>query len=120
MGVPTVPVEAVAASGAPAIATSTQSFGRMIVINGPIRNEIGMNSGTGALSPMNQANAVIGRVSTLISINLGAGGVPNKTYWGSQGNVTNYSHVTFAENIVNMPKASMGYGGLYGFNCLSI
>jgi len=95
---------AVAASGAPAIATSTQSFGRMIVINGPIRNEIGMNSGTGALSPMNRANAVIGRVATLISINLGAGGVPNKTYWGSQGNVTNYSHVTFAENEEFLPE----------------
>jgi hypothetical protein len=95
---------ALAASGVPAISTSTQSFGRMIVVNGPIRNEIGMNSGTGALSPMNRANAVIGRVATLISINLGAGGVPNKTYWGSQGNVTNYSHVTFAENEEALPK----------------
>lgn len=95
---------ALAASGVPAIATSTQSFARMIVINGPIRKEIGMNSGTGALSPMNRANAVIGRVATLISINLGAGGVPNKTYWGSQGNVTNYSHITFAENEEFLPK----------------
>lgn len=95
---------ALAASGVPAIATSTQSFARMIVINGPIRKEIGMNSGTGALSPMNRANAVIGRVATLISINLGAGGIPNKTYWGSQGNVTNYSHITFAENEEFLPK----------------
>ena len=95
---------AIATSGVPAIATSTQSFGRMIVINGPIRKEIGMNSGAGALSPMNRANAVIGRVATLISINLGAGGGPNKTYWGSQGNVTNYSHVTFAENEESLPK----------------
>jgi hypothetical protein len=95
---------AIAACGAPAIATSTQSFGRMIVINGSIKKEIGMNSGTGALSPMNRANAVIGRVATLISINLGAGGVPNKTYWGSQGNVTNYNHVTFAENEESLPK----------------
>ncbi len=68
-----------AASGVAAIATSTQSFARMIVVNGPIRNEIGMNSGTGALSPFNQANAVIGRAATLMSINLGAGGVPNLT-----------------------------------------
>jgi len=94
---------ALAASGVPAIATSTQSFARMIVVNGPIRKEIGMNSGTGALSPMNRANAVIGRVATLISINLGAGGVPNRTYWGSQGNVTDYSHVTFAENEEALP-----------------
>jgi hypothetical protein len=93
----------IAACGVSAIATSTQSFGRMIVVNGPIRKQIRMNSGTGALSPMNQANAVIGRVATLISINLGAGGVPNRTYWGSQGNVTNYNHVTFAENEEFLP-----------------
>lgn len=93
-----------AASGVAAIATSTQSFGRMIVVNGPIRNEIGMNSGTGALSPFNQANAVIGRAATLMSINLGAGGVPNLTYWGSQGNTCNYNHVTFAENEEALPS----------------
>lgn len=94
---------AMAASGIPAIATSTQSFARMIVINGPIRNEIGMNSGCGALSPFNQANSVIGRVATLMSINLGAGGVPGVTYWGSQGNPLNFSHVTFAENEEALP-----------------
>jgi len=93
-----------AASGVAAIATSTQSFARMIVMNGPIRNEIGMNSGTGALSPFNQANAVIGRAATLMSINLGAGGVPNLTYWGSQGNTCNYNHVTFAENEEALPS----------------
>jgi hypothetical protein len=70
----------------------------MIVVNGPIRNEIRMNSGLGAMSPFNHANAVIGRVATLIAMNLGGGGVPNSTYWGSQGNNLNYNHVTFAEN----------------------
>jgi hypothetical protein len=95
---------ALAASGVPAISTSTQSFARMIVVNGPVRKEISMNSGTGALSPMNRANSVIGRAGTLISINLGAGGVPNKTYWGSQGNTLNYSHVTFAENEEDLPE----------------
>jgi hypothetical protein len=82
---------AMAVSGVPAIATSTQSFARMIVVNEPIRNEIGMNSGCGALSPFNQANSVIGRIATLMSINLGAGGVPGVTYWGSQGNPLNYT-----------------------------
>ncbi|MBN2469021.1 MAG: hypothetical protein JXD19_12845 [Deltaproteobacteria bacterium] len=94
----------IAACGVPAISTSTQSFGRMIVINGPIRKEIGMNSGTGALSPMNRANSVLGRVATLISINLGAGGIPDHSYYGSQGNVTNYSNVTFAENEEWLPE----------------
>jgi len=94
---------AMAASGVAAISTSTQSFARMIVVNGPIRNEIGMNSRCGALSPFNQANAVIGRVATLMSINLGRGGVPNLTYWGSQGNTLNYNHATFAENEEALP-----------------
>jgi hypothetical protein len=33
----------------------------MVVVNGPIRHEIGMNSGTGAMGPFNRANATIGR-----------------------------------------------------------
>jgi hypothetical protein len=95
---------AMAASGVSAISSSTQSFARMIVVNGPIRNEIKMNSGCGALSPFNQANAVLGRVATLMGLNLGAGGVPNLTYWGSQGNNINYNHVTFAENEEELPQ----------------
>jgi hypothetical protein len=94
---------ALAASGVPAISTSTQSFARMIVLNGPIRKQIGMNMGIGALSPMNQASAVIGRVANLISLNLGAGGVPNLSYYGSQGNVTDYGHITFGENEEALP-----------------
>ena len=104
-----------AASGVPAIATSTQSFARMIMVNGPIRNEIHMNSGTGALSPFNQANSVIGRAATLISLNLGAGGVPNETYWGSQGNTLNYNHVTFAENEEYLPDGWKPFHVLKGF-----
>jgi hypothetical protein len=106
---------AVAASGVPAISTSTQSFARMIVVNGPIRKEIGMNSGTGALSPMNRANAVIGRAATLIALNLGGGGVPNKTYWGSQGNATDYNHLTFAENEEALPEGWKPFHVQVGF-----
>ncbi|MBN1848564.1 MAG: hypothetical protein JW932_08255 [Deltaproteobacteria bacterium] len=94
---------AMAASGVPAIFSSTQSFARMITVHGPICDEIGMNSGCGAMSPFNQANAVIGRVATLMALNLGAGGVPNLSYWGSQGNALDYNHVTFAENEEGLP-----------------
>ncbi|UCB42961.1 MAG: hypothetical protein JSV77_11045 [Dehalococcoidales bacterium] len=104
-----------ASSGVAAISTSTQSFARMIVVNGPIRNEIGMNSGCGALSPFNQANAVIGRVATLMSINLGRGGVPNLTYWGSQGNTLNYNHATFAENEEALPTGWQPFHAQKGF-----
>ena len=94
---------ALAASGIPAITTSTQSFARMIVVNGPVRKEIEMNSKTGALSPFNEANATIGRAATLLAINLGGGGIPGLTYWGSQGNNLNYNHVTFAEEEESLP-----------------
>lgn len=106
---------AMAASGVAAIATSTQSFARMIVINGPIRNEIGMNSGIGAMSPFNQANSVIGRAATFMSINLGAGGVPGLTYWGSQGNTCDYNHVTFAEREEDLPPGWKPYHVQKGF-----
>ena len=65
---------ALASTGVPSLFTSTTSYARMAVINGPIRNEIKMNSGIGALGPFNYANAVIGRAWTLMSINLDGGG----------------------------------------------
>ena len=43
---------ALAASEEGSMPSSTTSFGRMAVVNGPIRQEIGMNSGLGALSPL--------------------------------------------------------------------
>ena len=94
----------IASCGVPAISTSTQSFARMIMINGPIAKEIQMNAGSGALSPMNHANTVIGRAASLIAINLGGGGVPGYSYYGSQGNATDYNHVTFAENEDHLPE----------------
>jgi hypothetical protein len=94
---------AMAASGVSCIASSTGAFTSTLVINGPIRKEIGMNSGIGALGPFNQANAVIGRAGTLLAKNAG-GGVPGKTYWGYQGNPLDYNHATFAENEEALPS----------------
>jgi len=93
---------AMAASGVACIASSTGSFTSTIVINGPIRNEIKMNAGLGAMGPFNQANAVIGRAGTLLSISAG-GGRPGETYWGYQGNPLDYNHCTFAENEEMLP-----------------
>ena len=72
--------------------SSTTSFATMAVVNGPIREEIGMNSGLGALSPFNHANAVIGRAWTLMSINL-ADARPGETFMGSMGNNLNYNNM---------------------------
>ena len=77
---------ALASSGIAARSSSTTSFATISVINGPIRNEIGMNSGIGVMGPYNHANATIGRAYGLLSQNLQGGSVPNETYMGSHGN----------------------------------
>jgi len=94
---------ALAASEVTALHSSTSSFAAMAVVNGPIRHEIRMNSGLGALGPFNQANATIGRAWGLLSRNLGGGAVPDITYLGSQGNPLNYANTCFAENEERSP-----------------
>ncbi|MCX7911558.1 MAG: hypothetical protein N2506_01135 [Dehalococcoidales bacterium] len=88
---------ALAASGRPSMPSSTTSWGSMMVVNGPIRNEIGMNCGLGALSPVNYANSVIGRAWTLMSINFGDVR-PGITFTASTGNNINYNNMCCGEN----------------------
>jgi hypothetical protein len=88
---------ALAASQEGSMPSSTTSFARMAFVNGPIREEIGMNCGLGALSPFNYANAVIGRAWTLMTINLGDSRL-GETFMGSTGNPLNYNNMCFAEN----------------------
>ena len=89
-------------SGMTARSSSTTSFATIAMVNGPIRNEIGMNSGIGAFGPYNHANATIGRAYGLLSQNLQGGSVPGETYMGSQGNSYAYS-AAFAENEERSP-----------------
>ena len=93
---------AMAASGETARSSSTTSFAGLSVVNGPIRNEIGMNCGIGALGPYNHANSTIGRAHNLLSVNLQGGSEPGETYMGSLGNLLSYS-ATFAENEERSP-----------------
>ena len=88
---------AIASTQEPSLPSSTTSFGRMILVNGPIRDEIGMNYGAGALSPFNYANAVIGRAWTLMSVNL-ADARLGETFMGSTGHNLNYNNMCCAEN----------------------
>jgi len=84
-------------------ATSTSSAANTIVVNGPIRKELGMNSGTNAMSPYNEANSVIGRFFTLISKT--AGDMRNEvTAWESLGNNLQYNNLTVAENEEMLPE----------------
>jgi hypothetical protein len=84
-------VLALAASGHTARSSSTTSFASLALVNGPVRHQIGMDSGIGVLGPFNHANATIGRAYNLLSINLQGGSVPGDTYMGSLGNWMNYS-----------------------------
>jgi hypothetical protein len=88
---------AIASAQEPAFPSSTTSFARMVVVNGPIRDEIAMNSGVGALSPFNLANSVIGRAWTLMTINL-ADSRLGETFMGSLGHNLNYNNMCCAEN----------------------
>lgn len=94
---------ALAASGVSARASTTSSAASMVVVNGPIRGEIGMNWGTGALGPYNEANATIGRAYGLLSQNLQGGSVPGHTYLGSMGNNYAYNSICYAENEERSP-----------------
>ncbi|MGI9614737.1 MAG: thioredoxin family protein [Acidimicrobiales bacterium] len=67
--------------------------GPVVIVNGPIRNRIGMNSGKNALGQGNRANSTIGRALQLVIRNLGGGkpgvngidrsalGAPSKVGW---------------------------------------
>jgi hypothetical protein len=94
---------ALAATGISARSSSSSSMATMAVVNGPIRQQIGMNAGIGAMGPYNHANATIGRAYSLLSQNLQGGSVPGTTYMGSQGNAYAYGGLTFAENEERSP-----------------
>lgn len=96
---------ALASTGVTARGSTSSSAAAMVVANGPIRNELHMNSGTGAMGPFNHANATIGRAYGLLSQNLQGGSVPGLSYMGSQGNNYAYNNVTFAENEERSPWA---------------
>lgn len=89
---------AIAAAGKESISSSDNSFAEAVVINGPIRDQIGLNYEIGALGPFSHANATIGRSYTLLSLNGGNCGKVNETYMGVIGNPMNYANIIIAEN----------------------
>ena len=93
---------ALAASNQTSRQGSTTSQTCFSVVNGPIRQEIGMNSGIGAMGPYCHVNATIGRAYSLLSQNGQGGSVPGETYMGTHGNPLAYS-LSFAENEEQSP-----------------
>ncbi len=94
---------AVASAGIESLSSSDNSFASFLVINGPVRDEIGMNYMYGAMGPFSQANSTIGRAWTLLSLNGGNAGKPGVNYMAVVGNPTNWVNVIVAENEADSP-----------------
>ena len=93
---------ALAASNQTSRQGSTTSQTCFSVVNGPVRNKLGMNAGIGAMGPYNHANTTIGRAYSLLSQNGQGGSVPGETYMGAHGNPLAYS-LCFPENEERSP-----------------
>lgn len=79
-----------------AIQATTHSCAPLLIVNGPIRRELGMNSASGAYGPGWRANATIGRAVRLALFNIG-GGHPGVGDMSTQGAPSKYSYCV-AEN----------------------
>jgi hypothetical protein len=82
---------------------STTSNASMVLVNGPIRKQIGMNSGIGAMGPNNEANSIIGRAMVLIH-KIIQGYQEGVTGFSSLSNPLLYNYVTIAENEEALPE----------------
>ena len=94
-------VAAVEAMGDPAfnfyaIQATTHPCAPLLIVNGPIRTELGFNSGSGAYGPGWQPNATIGRAIRLALLNIG-GGYPGVGDMSTQGAPSKYTYCV-AEN----------------------
>jgi AhpC/TSA family len=67
-------------------AVTTQPAGQLVIVNGPVRETIGLNSGMGALGPGFRANLTIGRALRLL-VTLTGGGMPGKLDRATQGHM---------------------------------
>jgi hypothetical protein len=94
---------AVASTGKEGISVSDNSFVEALVINGPIRDKIGLNYEIGAMGPYAHANTTIGRAWNLLSINGGNCGKVGTTYMGTVGNPMNLINIVIAENERDSP-----------------
>src|SRR5207247_5741576 len=78
------------------MSASTHFAAPLIVVNGPIRSRIGLNSAFGVFGPGYRANATIGRALRLLMINIG-GARPGETSMSTFGHPGRYTYC-IAEN----------------------
>jgi len=73
------------------LATSTHFSAPLIIVNGPIRQRIGLNCSFGVFGPGYRANATIGRALRLLMINIG-GAKPGQTSMSTFGHPGRYTY----------------------------
>jgi hypothetical protein len=78
------------------VLATTMFVGPVVVVNGPVRRQIGMNARGNALGQGNRANATIGRALQLVIRNVG-GGRPQEVDRATLGNPGKYTYC-FAED----------------------
>jgi hypothetical protein len=66
-------------------AVTTQPCGQVLIVNGPVRDAIGLNAAVGALGPGWRANMTIGRALRLV-VSLTGGGYPGRLDRSTLGN----------------------------------
>ncbi|MDR0310226.1 MAG: hypothetical protein LBJ21_01435 [Acidobacteriota bacterium] len=115
---------AVGSTGMEAINVSDSGWVAGLVINGAIRDEIGLNYEIGAVGPYALANTTIGRAWSLLSINGGNCGKAGTTYMGTVGNPMNLINIVIAENERDSPfeplSTRLGKGYKRGQNIVSL
>jgi hypothetical protein len=79
-----------------AVQATTHPCAPLIIVNGPVRSTLGLNSSSGAYGPGWQANATIGRALRLLLLNVG-GARPGSGDMSTQGAPSKYSYCV-AEN----------------------
>ena len=95
------------------VQTTTNPVGPMVVINGPIRHQLGFNYGAGCFGPGAHSNATVGRALRLALVNIG-GAIPgdvDKAPLGWPGKATS---LCVAENEEESPYPP--YHADFGFD----
>ncbi len=94
------------------VQASTGSFTPVVVVDGPIAQELGFNSGIGMLGHGWRANSTVGRALRLSLLNLGQTW-PQVNDMALTGRLEAYTFYTFAEDLSRNPwepyNASLGY-----------
>ena len=100
--------------------TTTHPGAHLVIINGPIRNELGVNCRQNVFGQGWRANATIGRAVRLVCGNIG-GGLPGITDMATHGHPGKYSYC-IGEDEENSPWSSLheDRGGSHKTNSVTV